>query len=230
MDSYQKWSAYLADLTTLYSEWERRRFTGTVSGKRFREINTICLFALCVENNENKRFLIGFQERGLVTQPVPVTRLFENNFAEIEDCDVILVPDLGPEGPAERDIHRCQLVSYLNRAEPGTADMIAFLEEKKLRVPRDDNLILIVHVEQPTTFDYVKLSIALQLRKPKCPYSQVFVLGQLGNTEPPRWFCAQLYPLFVPLCELDGLTARDVLANREQICVWQKKSTVQNEC
>ena len=214
MDAYQKRSAHLADLATLYSEWERRKLTGTVSGRRFREINTICLFALCVEHNENKRLLIGFQERGLVAQPVPVTQLFENNFGEIEDCDVILVPDLGSEGPTEREIHRCQLVSYLNRAEPGTADMIAFLEEKKLRVPCDDNLILIVHVEQPTTFDYVKLSIALQLRKPKCPYSQVFVLGQLGSTEPPRWFCAQLYPLFIPLRELDGPTARDVLAAR----------------
>jgi hypothetical protein len=92
MDRYQKWSAHLADLKTLLGEWERRRLAGTSTGRRVREIGTICLFTLCVENNENKRLLIGFQRRGLVDTPVPVNKLFEDSFGEIEDVDVILVP------------------------------------------------------------------------------------------------------------------------------------------
>ncbi|MHC4163080.1 MAG: hypothetical protein ACYSUM_13200 [Planctomycetota bacterium] len=224
MDRYQKWSAYLADLKTLYSEWERRHLAGVSTGRRFREINTICLFALCLENNESKRFLVGFQERGVADTPVPVNTLFEDAFGEIEDVDVILVPDLGPDGPSEREVHRCQLVSYCNRADPSTADMTAFLEEKKLCVPRDDDLILIVHVEQPTRFGYVRLSIDLQLRQPQCPYSQVFVLGQVTETDPPRWFCTQVYPRLIPLHELNGPTAREVLADRDRVCVRPSES------
>jgi hypothetical protein len=96
--------------------------------------------------------------------------------------------------------------------------MIAFLEEKKLRVPRDDDLILIVHIEQHVAFDYVTLSGYLQVRQPRCPYSQVFVLGQVTDSDPPRWFCTLAYPRFAALHELDGPTARELLADRERVC------------
>ncbi len=109
--------------------------------KKDREILAICLFTLCLENNENKRFLVGFQQRGLPVKPAMIRDLFEDGFGEIENCDVILIPDLGRDGPDERDIHRCQLVGYLKRGTLGTTDdLIAFLEEKKLRVPPDNDL------------------------------------------------------------------------------------------
>jgi len=188
--------------------------------KKDREILAICLFTLCLENNESKRFLIGFQQRGLPAKPALIRDLFEDGFGEIENCDVVLIPDLGRDGPHERDIHRCQLVSYLNRGILGTTeDLIEFLEEKKLRVPPDNDLRLIIHLEQPTAFDWVKLSIHFQMRRPKCPYSQVFLLAETGVPSSPRWSCRQLYPLMLPLRDMDLETARVILADRNVVCL-----------
>ena len=195
MDRFAKWHAHIADVKTLFSYWEARRLAGEPLNRRTREILTILLFTLCLENNEDKRFLIGFQRLGLGLKPSLIRDLFEDGFGEIEDTDVILIPDLGPNGPDVRDIHRCQLVSYRGRPVPGTTeDLIAFIEEKKLRIPRDDDLRLIIHLEQPTAFDWVKLSVHFQTRRPKCAYSQVFLMADTGIPEAPRWSCRQLYP------------------------------------
>jgi hypothetical protein len=219
MDSLEKWHARIADVKTLFTHWEERRLARIPMRKKDREILSICLFTLCLENNEKKRFLIGFQRRGLDHTKGFIRELFADDFGEIEDCDVILIPDLGPDGPSMRDTHRCQLVSYLNRGPLGTTeDLIAFLEEKKLRRPRDDDLRLIIHLEQPTAFDWVKLSIHLQIRRPKCPYSQVFLLADTGVPNSPRWSCRQLYPRMLPLQDMDLQTARTVLANRNVVC------------
>ena len=220
MDSLQKWHALIADVKTLFAHWEERRLAGPPMRKKDRVILAICLFTLCLENNENKRFLVGFQQRGLPLKAVLIRDLFEDGFGEIENCDVILIPDLGPDGPEERDIHRCQLVGYLNRGTLGTTDdLIAFLEEKKRRVPPDDDLRLIIHLEQQTAFDWVKLSIHFQMRQPKCPYSQVFLLTDTGIPSSPRWSCRQLYPVMLPLRDMDLETARTVLSNRSVVCV-----------
>jgi len=220
MDSLQKWHAHVADVKTLFTHWEERRLASIPMCKKDREILAICLFTLCLENNESKRFLIGFQQRGLPAKPALIRDLFEDGFGEIENCDVVLIPDLGRDGPHERDIHRCQLVSYLNRGILGTTeDLIEFLEEKKLRVPPDNDLRLIIHLEQPTAFDWVKLSIHFQMRRPKCPYSQVFLLAETGVPSSPRWSCRQLYPLMLPLRDMDLETARVILADRNVVCL-----------
>ena len=218
MDRLAKWHAHIADVKTLFSYWEARRLAGEPLNRRAREILTILLFTLCLENNENKRFLLGFQRLGLDLKPSLIRDLFEDSFGEIEDTDVILIPDLGPSGPDERDIHRCQLVSYRGRPVPGTTeDLIAFLEEKKLRIPPDDDLRLIIQLEQPTAFDWVKLSIHFQMRTPRCPYSQVFLLADTGIPEAPRWSCRQLYPRLLSLKDMDLESARAVLTDREVV-------------
>jgi hypothetical protein len=221
MDTLEKWHAQLVDVKTLFSYWEAQRLAGLAHRKRCREILTICLFTLCLENNENKHFLIGFQNRGIPSTPGPVFRLFEDGVGEIENVDVILVPDIGPDGSTIRDIHRCQLVSYMERPEPSTEDLIEFLEAKKLRFAcTDDNLRLIVHLEQPIAFDWVQLSIHLQMRSPKVPYSQVFLLAQTSlDRNQPLWSCRQLYPLMIPLRDMDLDAARSLLlADRKTVC------------
>ncbi|MEY2480634.1 MAG: hypothetical protein QOI04_1561 [Verrucomicrobiota bacterium] len=220
MDALEKWYAQIVDVKTLFSHWHTQMRAGLARRKRSREILTVCFFTLCLENNENKRFLVGFQQRGVPGKPGPVFQLFQDGFGEIEDVDVILVPDLGVDGPAIRDIHRCQIVGYLERPDPSTEDLISFLEEKKLRVAaNDDDLILILHLEQPIAFDWVKLSIHLQMRRPKVPYSQIFLLAQTGlDPTKPIFSCRQVYPRMLPMRDMDLESATTILADRKTVC------------
>jgi hypothetical protein len=219
MDPLQKWTANLVDLETLGSVLRVRIAKGLDKRKRHRELNTILLFTLCLEHNEDKRFLIGIQRRGVNTELVQVNQLFDEKFGIDEDADVILIPDLGLEGPRERDFHRIQLVSFVYQAHSDTTALIRFLEEKKLRrAARDDDLFLVVHIEQDISLDYIQLSIALQLRPGGCPYRRIFVFGPIKDAFPPCWFCAQVYPLFINFKELDGDTARVLLGDRRTKC------------
>jgi hypothetical protein len=59
------------------------------------------------------------------------------------------------------------------------------------------------------------LAAYLAHRKPRCPYSQVFVFGQTG-VNPRRWSCAQVYPDFATLPDLEEEAAKALLLEREQ--------------
>jgi hypothetical protein len=215
MDTLSKWSAHVVDLRTLFSEWERRRVAGHPWTQRFREIHSACMFILCIENGTPERYLVGFQQHGIESRPVTVSRLFDNNFGEIEDCDILLVDDPKQYGTSTVLHHRCQLVSYVNQPSTSEADLIRFLEKKKLKVARDDDLRLVIHVEQEGRFNYAFLHTYLTHRVPKCPYSQVFAFCQNGQN-PRKWFCVQAYPQLLILPELDEDTAKALVLDREQ--------------
>jgi len=215
MDDLSKWCAHIVDLRTLFSEWERRRVEGHPWTTRFREIHSVCMFALLIENGTDQRYLIGFPELGLDHEPATVNRLFDDNFGEIEDYDVLLIDDPKSYGESQVLHHRCQLVSYLNQPSTKEVDLVKFLEKKKLKVTPDGDLRLVIHVEQEGPFNYAFLSAYLNHREPKCPYSQVFVFGQNGDN-PRKWFCAQVYPDLAILNELDEDTAKALVLDREQ--------------
>jgi hypothetical protein len=130
MDKLSGWYSPMADVQTLLSLWETRNQAGTANTKRCREIVAACIFTLCLENNENKRFLIGFQKCDSKLsrhrpahsfahfQRGPATDLFKDQLGENEDIDVILVPDFGPDDLSERKIHQCQLMGYVGRSNP----------------------------------------------------------------------------------------------------------------
>ncbi len=221
MDTLEKWHAHIVDVQTLFRHWEGEQAAGRAHRKRAREILTICLFTLCLENNENKRFLIGFQQRGKPPATgAPVWDLFKDGFGQIEDTDVILIPDLGTNGPTKREIHRYQLVGYRDRPNPSTEDLIEFLEEKKLRFsPLDNDLHLIIHLEQAIAWDWAKLSTHLQMRRLPPPFSQIFTLAETSlNPRELNWVCRQIYPRMLLLKDLDLETARTVLADRNVVC------------
>ena len=206
---------YCVDLKTLVENIENRRRVGVKLKRRIGEIWSACVFALCLEHNEGKRFLIGFPQRGNRPALVTLEQLLSGSIGELNDWDVVLVPDFGPDGPQEREFHQCQLVSYRRRANPGTQDLIDFLEEKKLKRAGGD-LRLVVHIEQETgfEFDWVAVAAHLMMRRPKCPYQQVFMLGEFGSPESPHWHCRQLFPLMLPMLDLDRQTARRLLQDR----------------
>lgn len=207
---------YCVDLKTLVETIESRRQTGAKLKRRIGEIWSACIFTLCLEHHEGKRFLIGFPERGSQPGCVTMEDLFSGKVGELDDWDVVLVPDLGPDGPAEREFHQCQLVSYRRRENPGTEDLINFLEEKKLKKAAGGDLRLVVHIEQETCFrfDWVKLAIHLMMRRPKCPYQQVFILGEFGEPENPYWQCRQMFPRMLSMHNLDRESARLLLQER----------------
>ena len=173
------------------------------------------MFGLCVENQSSQRYLIGFQVSGVADSSIGLDRLFDNAFGEIEDCDFLLVDDPQTREPTEVLHHRCQLVSYLNQPSTNEANLVKFLEKKKLRVPIDDDLRLVVHVEQEGPFNHAFLSAYLNHRQPRCPYSQVFVFGQIG-VQPRTWQCVQVFPDFAFLPALHEEAAKQLLLDREQ--------------
>jgi hypothetical protein len=214
MDKFARWSAHMVDLRTLFSEWERRRVHGARWTRRFREIESICMFTLCIENGTDRRYLIGFQVAGTDHKPVPISRLFDDDFGEIEDCDILLV-DAPKKDETAVLHHRCQLVSFINQQATTERQWVVFLESKKLRVQPDPDLRLVIHVEQEGAFNFAFLHAYLEHRKPKCPYSQVFAFGQNGAS-PRKWFCIQLYPVLAVLPELDEDSAKRLVLDREQ--------------
>jgi hypothetical protein len=204
---------YCVDLKTLVETIESRRQSGAKLKRRIGEIWSACMFTLCLEQHEGKRFLISFPERGSQSGHATMEDLLSGRVGELDDWDVVLVPDLGPE---ERDFHPCQLVSYRRRENPGTEDLIDFLEAKKLKKSAGGDLRLVVHLEQETgfRFDWVKVAIHLMMRRPKCPYQQVFMLGEFGEAENPYWQCRQMFPLMLPMQNLDRESARRLLQDR----------------
>ena len=214
MDSLTPWSAQIVDLRTLFSEWERRRLAGHPWTKRFREIQSVCVFVLCIEHKTEQRYLIGFQQRG-TPSPVKVENLFDDNFGEIEDCDVLLIDDPKRYGETEVLHHRCQLVSYMHQPSTSEVDVVRFLERKKLKVAPDSDLRLIIHIEAEGFLNHSYLAAYLAHRKPPCPYSQVFVFGQT-DISPRRWSCAQVYPTLATLPDLNEQTAKALVLDREQ--------------
>ena len=168
MDSLTKWSAYIVDLRSLFSEWERRRQMGAKWTRRFREIHSICMVTLCLEHKSPQRYLIGFHP-GLVKKGVTIDRLFDDDIGEVEDCDFLLVDDPKGYGTATVLHHRCQLVSFLNQPETTEAAWARFLEKKKLKVPPDDDLRLVIHIEQEGWFNHEFLHLFLKYRTTSVP-------------------------------------------------------------
>jgi hypothetical protein len=214
MDKLARWSGQLVDLATLVSEWDRR-FLDKPRTRRARELYSICLFTLCIENRTNQRYLVGFQELGAAVKPIGMDDVFNGNFGEIEDCDIILVDEPQEIGQVEVLHHRCQLVSYIHQPSTKEEDLVKFLEEKKLKVPRDEDLRLVIHVEQEGPLNYAFLYAYLKHRSIPCPYSQVFVLEQIANN-PRRWFCALVHPELAIFPELDEQTAKDLVVRRKR--------------
>jgi hypothetical protein len=141
----------------------------------------------------------------------PVEQLFDPKSGDDDDSDAFSVEDPGPNisVEVEKDIHRCQIVGYLERPEPSSEDLISFLEDKKLRrVASNDDSRLIVHLEQPIAFDWVKLSAHLQMRVPKCPFSQVFLLARTSLiSNHPDIVMSTVVSAKIPLREVDLATA-----------------------
>jgi hypothetical protein len=172
------------------------------------------MFTLCIENGSDQRYLIGFQVPGIAKAPAHMDQLFNGEF-EIEDTDIILADQ--PKTADQTGVlhHRCQLVSFVHQPETTEVQWVKFLEKKKLKVAPDDDLRLIIHVEQQGRLNYAFLHLFLQHRQPKCPYSQVFVFGQVGE-QPRKWQCVQIYPDLAILPELDEETAKALVVDRKR--------------
>jgi hypothetical protein len=106
-------------------------------------------------------------------------------------------------------------VTYVRQRSTKEEDFVAFLEMKKLRVPRDDDLRLVIHLEQEGTFNHLFLSDYLNNRSPKCPCIQVFVFGKSAEF-PRKWLCVLVYPGLIVLPELNEDTAKKLILDRKQ--------------
>ena len=79
------------------------------------------MFTLCLEKGSDQRYLIGFQSRGVSRLPVAVNHLFDGDFGEVNDCDLVLADDPKRSGVTVVPHHRCQLTSCLR--QPSTTEV-----------------------------------------------------------------------------------------------------------
>lgn len=216
MDKFTEWSAYLVDLDYLFAEWDRLNDQNKEWDTRFREIHSICMFALLVENQTDQRYLIGFQKIGAPQEPLTIREIFKDSSIVIEnDCDVLLV-DCPKQGESEVDHHRIQLTSFTRRSSTSEKELVEFLRKKLRRAP-DSDLRLVIHIEQSGTFNLDFLNAYLNHEYTPCPYSQVFIFGQVSDC-PRVWTCSQIYPEWKKLPDLDERTAKILISDRPHFC------------
>jgi hypothetical protein len=216
MTIYNKWKAHIVDLDILYAKWHSKYTETGKMTKRMREVHTTCIFALCLENGSSIRYAVGFQpeDQHDVTE-ICVDRLLDDAYPIREnDCDVVLV-DVPEEGEVSVEHHRCQLTSFVYQEGTTEKDWVEFLK-KKLLVGRDDNLRLVIDCEQEGWCNLQFLSAYLQAEATNCPYSQVFLLGQISN-DPITWQCHQIYPELVELRPLELDRANALLRDRRRL-------------
>ena len=185
-------------------------------GTRMREIYTACIFALCLENQTNNRYAIGFQPKDQHRASIlKVERLLEDDFEVCEDdCDVVLVEVANKAGNSATH-HRCQLTSFIH--QPGTTeiDWVNFIK-KKQDYAHDEDLRLVINCEQEGPCNHSFLSAYLCQEGTRCPYSQVFLVGQIAD-DPPVWQCWLLYPQLAIFPELHKQRADDLLRDRPRL-------------
>jgi hypothetical protein len=106
LDERRNFSVYVVDLITLLAG-RKERLPLLGQSKRLREIHSVCMFTLCIENDIGTRYMIGFPVRGRETAVVPFDRFFDDDFAQLQDVDFVMVevPKSGPLPGSAKD-HR----------------------------------------------------------------------------------------------------------------------------
>ena len=216
MGTYNKWRAHIVDLDLLYSAWHEQHRSASRMSTRMREVHTICIFALCVENDNGNRYAVGFQPYDQhKVEEVSVLDLIDEKFRVREDdCDALLIEVPG-NGEVQATHHRCQITSFANQRGMSESDWVIFLS-KKLRYAPDSDLRLVVHCEQGGPCNHVFLNAYLCHGATRCPYSQVFTIGQL-TSDPPSWQCHMVYPSLATLPVLTKARAEQLLGDRPRL-------------
>ena len=211
-----KWTAHIVDLDILYSKWHRKYSEVGSLNTRMREIHTICVFTLCLENSTSQRYAVAFQPKDQhEIRPLSVDVLLDTTYeVREEDCDVVLV-DVPKKGQTEVEHHRCQLTSFVY--QPGTTekDWVEFLR-KKLSYANDDDLRLVIHCEQEGPCNFSFLSAYLCHEETICPYNQVFLVAKITKN-PAAWQCYLLYPELAVFPILTENIAESLLRDRPRM-------------
>ena len=106
------------------------------------------------------------------------------------DFDTVL---FYPKGNGDLEYYRIQIVRYVNQDYKNVDCFFSFLLEKKLRKYRKDKtLYLLIYIEEPIHFEYVKLGEMLM--SADVPFANIFAIGHTGSSEEYQYFGVKIYP------------------------------------
>lgn len=118
---------------------------------------------------------------------------------EYSDFDTVL---FYPKNNNDLEYYRIQVVRYINQKYENIEDFYRFLHKKKLRkYSLDKTLYLLIFIEEPIHFEYVKLSEMLMTTD--IPFANIFAIGHTGLPESHEYFGVKIYP------KIEGPTSID---------------------
>jgi len=189
MDSLKHWGGLYFTIRQI------SRFMGQHGHKyesktKFKELQVAWLFGLLLSRNNREEYLIGFPvtEDRPEDSKVTLREIMIQKITVDEDFDMVIAP----KRKAPQMNHRLQIVRFTGEVEKTTQGLLDFLKKKKFKIPKDQNLILLVWLEKALRLHYAELS--QRLAQLDVPYGQIFMVGETKRNESKNFFCRQVFP------------------------------------
>lgn len=196
MDSRQKWSCLFFDVeqvTRFLAKYRNRYGKHT----KYVELEVALRFVSNLFRTQRKVYRIGFPTLSESDEPITLENIFERKMALDEDFDIVVAP----KGEEQQTRHNLQIVRFTRDVEQTTEGVLDFLKEKKFRISKDENILLLVWLEKGLKLDYMELS--QKFKEINVPYGQIFMVGETKRNESVIFFCLEVFPEVIRFKDLD---------------------------
>ena len=172
MDSLQWWYGQYLDSRslTIFLSQNRNKYG---KQKKFFELETALIFVRICETNNFKEIMISLPTLDMTVENsnLSIDKILDKKIAFDEDFDI----NLGLKGKLEEVTSLFQIVRVPAHIETDVKSMFEFIVKKKFKVPKDENLSLLVRSDKLLCADYFELN--QQLKEGKVPYGEIFIVG-----------------------------------------------------
>lgn len=172
MDSLLRWYGQYLDPKELAVFLSRSRDEYGKSTKFF-ELETALIFVRIWETKNLRGVWISIPtlDKSEQNPGFALSEIFDKKMAFDEDFDI----NLGLKDKLTEVTTLFQIVRVPNQIEMNATSLVDFLAKKKFRIPKDENLSLLVRSDKSVSIDY--LNLHQQLKRIRVPYGEVFIVS-----------------------------------------------------